>query len=370
MRILFLGDFSNLHACLAKELHKRGHDVTVVSDRCSYMNTHSDIFLERKPGFIGGIKYLYRLFSLLPQMKDFDVVQFINPNFFSLRPGKIKYFFDQLKAQNRSLFLTLAGNDYFFVKACWDAEMFGFSEFKIANDPTEFHRSNPSHTFGWISNTNRDWNTYLYENIDGAMSILPEYDMAARPVLGDKVAFTNLPVDLSSLPYSPLSIDGPLRIFLGIREGMEIQKGTADMLVIAKELEREMPDKVKVEVARNLSLHEYLERMKDSHLVLDQLYSYSPATNALQAMALGRVAGSGAEPEYYEYIGNPSERPIFHLSPLIPNLKERLRALILDTTPLYDMSLQGRHLVEKHNDVRIVADRFLSHWSNILASKT
>ena len=27
-------------------------------------------------------------------------------------------------------------------------------------------------------------------------------------------------------------------------------------------------------------------------------------------------------------------------------------------------------LVEQHNDVRIVADRFLSHWSNILASKT
>ena len=49
--------------------------------------------------------------------------------------------------------------------------------------------------------------------------------------------------------------------------------------------------------------------MRQSHLLLDQLYSYSPATNALQAMAMGVVAASGAQPEYYEYIGNPAERP-------------------------------------------------------------
>lgn len=369
MRILFLGDYSNLHACLAKELQKRGHDVSVMSDRCTYMNTHSDIFIERKPGLMGGVTYLYRLFSLLPQLKDYDVVQLINPNFLSLRPGKIKYFFDRLKAQNRSMFLTLAGDDYFFVKACVEGEMFRFSEFRVGDTPTEFHNANPAHTDGWISNTNRIWNSYLYDNLDGAMSVLPEYDMAARPVLGDRLSFTNLPVELSSLPFSPLEIDGPLRIFIGMRGGMEIQKGTAGMLAIAKELETEMPGKVKVEAVRNLSLNDYLERMGNSHLVLDQLYSYSPATNALQAMALGRVAGSGAEPEYYDYLGNPAKHPIFHLSPLIPDLKDRLRALILDPSPLYEMSREGRKLVERHNDVAVVADRFLNHWNTVLATK-
>lgn len=367
MRILFIGDYSNLHACLAKELKKRGHDVAVMSDRCTYMDTHSDIFLERKPGFIGSVKYLYNLFSLLPSLKDYDVVQLINPNFFSLRPGKIKYFFERLKAQNRSMFLTLAGNDYFFVKACWEGELFRFSEFKIGGTPTPFHNSNPGHTFGWMSNANRAWNTYLYDHLDGAMSVLPEYDMAARPILGDRLAFTNLPIELSSLPFSPISPDGsPLKLFIGMRGGMEIQKGTADMLSIAKELEREMPERIKVEVARNLSLKDYLGRMKDSHIVLDQLYSYSPATNALQAMALGRIAGSGAEPEYYRYLGEPEERPVFHLSPLIPDLRGRLRDLALNPSSLPLLSRQGRELVERHNDVRVVADRFLAHWSSIL----
>ncbi len=369
MRILFFGDYSNLHACLARELKKRGHKVSVMSDRCTYMNTHSDIYIERKPGFTGALAYLYRLFSLLPHLADYDVVQLINPNFLSLRPGKIKYFFDRLKAQNRSMFLTLAGDDYFFVKECVDGKMFRFSEFKVGDKPTDFHNADPAHTEGWISNTNRVWNSYLYENIDGAMSVLPEYDMAARPILGDRLAFTNLPVEISSLPFSPLEIDGPLKIFIGMRGGMEIQKGTAHMLTIAKDLETEMPGRVKVEVARNLSLKDYLERMGNSHLVLDQLYSYSPATNALQAMALGRVAGSGAEPEYYGYIGNPEKRPVFHLSPLIHDLKGRLRDLALDPSPMFEMSREGRKLVERHNDVAVVADRFLCHWNNILTSK-
>ena len=77
----------------------KGHDVTVMSDKGVYMNTHADIFLERTPG-VGGAKYLYRLFSPLPQLKGYDAVRPINSNFLHLRLGKIKYFFDHLRRQN------------------------------------------------------------------------------------------------------------------------------------------------------------------------------------------------------------------------------------------------------------------------------
>lgn len=369
MKILFIGDYSNLHACLARELRRRGHEATVMSDRCGYMDTHSDIYIKREPGIAGGLKYLYRLYSLLPELKGYDVVQLINSNFLSLRPGKIKYFFQRLKEDNGSMFLTLAGNDYYFVKACADAEMFRFSEFKAGAEPTEFLKENSSHMYGWISDLNRRWSEYLYEEIDGAMSVLPEYDMAARPVLGDRLAFTNLPVDLESLPWAPLDAEAPLKLFVGMRGGMEVQKGTAQLLSIAKELQHEMPGKVIAQCVRNLSLRDYISEMSHAHIVLDQLYSYSPATNALQAMALGRVAASGGQPEYYEYIGNPSERPIISLSPLDTDIKERLRAYALDPSPLIEMGIEGRRLVEKHNAVSVVADRFLSHWQKIISSR-
>lgn len=365
MKILFIGDYSNLHACLAAELRRRGHQATVISDRCGYMDTHSDIFIERKPGKAGGIKYLMNLFSLLPRLRGYDAVQLINSNFLSLKPGKIKYFYDRIKSENGGMFLTLAGDDYYFVKACSDAKLFRFSEFKTGTRLNDYCREKPEILPGWTSEANRKWSEYLYQDLDGAMSVLPEYDMAAKDVLGERLAFTNLPVDLSTLPYSPLEIDGKVRVFIGMRGGMETQKGTRLLLDMAKRLEREMPQKVEVECVRDMSLKEYLGRMRRSHIVLDQLYSYSPATNALQAMAMGKVAGSGAQPEYYEYIGNPPCRPVFSLSPLDTDIEERLRNYILDPSPLIDMGRDGRALVESNNDVTIVADRFLKHWETL-----
>ncbi len=364
MKILFIGDYSNMHACLGAELKRKGHQVTVVSDGGGFLGSQTDIRLERIPGAVGGMRYLFRLFSILPQLKGYDAVQLINPNFLSLKPGKIKYFFNRIREQNGGMYLSLCGNDYFFVKACDEAKIFRFSEFKVGDNPTEFHKTTPERMNGWLSEANRRWNEVLYEHIDGAMSVLPEYDMAARPLLGDRVHFTNLPVDLSYLPFSPLNIDGPLKIFIGIKAGMEIQKGTAYMLSVAKELEREMPGKVKVECVRNLPLKEYLKRMKDSHLVLDQFFAYSPATNALQAMAFGKAVGTGAQPEYYDFINHHSSQPIFSLSPLEAPLKERLRSLILDPAPLVDMGRENRKIVERHNDVSIVADRFLNVWQS------
>lgn len=362
MKILFIGDYSNLHACLAKELRRKGHHVDVLSDRCGYMDTHSDFYLSRKPGIVGGFKYLYQLFTLLPQLSGYDVVQVINSNFFSLKPGKIKYFYDHLRRQNGRLFLTLAGNDYYYVKACYDAKIFRFSEFKVGNTLTKFAETTPERMYGWISDANRRWSEYLYENIDGAMAVLPEYDMAARPILGEKVTFTNLPVDLFSLPYTDNEVNGKVKIFIGMRSGMEIQKGTSILLNIAKEIEKEMPDKVEVERVSDVSLNEYLKRMQGSNIVLDQLYAYSPATNALQAMALGKVAGTGAQPEYYEFIGNPAIQPIFSLSPTDTDIKDRLIDLINNPEEMRISGCQGRDIIECENDVRIVADRFVSHW--------
>lgn len=364
MKILFLGDFSNLHSCLAAELKRKGHQVTVLSDRGGYLDTDADIHVERAPGIKGSIKYLFDLFSALPKLKGYDVVQLINPNFLNLRPGKIKYFLERILPENGKLFLTLASDDYYFVKACAEDEIFRFSEFRIGNEPTEYYKTTPEKMDGWLREPNLSWNKWVYDHIEGAMSVLPEYDMAARPILGDKVTFTNLPVDLSSLLWQPLTIDGPLKIFIGIRSGKEIQKGGAFMLGVAKELEREMPGKVVVDCVRDVSLKEYILRMKESHLVLDQYYAYSPATNALQAMALGKVAGTGAQPEYYNYINHHTSRPILSLSPLDEApLKERLRELILDPSPLIQMGREGRKIVEQHNDSAIVADRFLDAWN-------
>lgn len=367
MRILFFGDFSNFHASLAEELRRRGHDITVISDGGTYMKTANDIMLVRKPGISGTLSYLCRLATLFPKLRDYDVVQLINPHFLSLRPKRFRVFFDILKRQNRSVFLTFAGDDYAFMNACINSDMFRFSEFRIGNVPTEFDLlSNTSRLL--TTSEEREAAMHIYDNVDGAMSVLPEYDMAARAVIDDdRLCFTNIPVDLSSIKYTPRSFDDKIRIFVGVKQGKEIQKGTRDLLRVARELQNELPGKVEAVCAENLPLHEYLEKMNESHIVLDQLYSYSPGMNAIQAMAMGLVTGSGAQPEYYRYL-HETEGPIIPLSPLVSmdEWKSRIKELILSPERLKLMSGQGRTFVEKHNSVQRVADAFENHWSRIL----
>lgn len=367
MKILFFGDYSNLHACLAREFRDRGHEVCVVSDGGRYMDTERDITLTREAGLKGSFRYLYRVANLIPKFKGYDVVQLINPNFLSLRPGKIKYFFDILRKNNKSIFLTLAGDDYYFVKACLSGEIFRFSEFMVGDEKTEFEKQSRRGE-QWLHPSLELLNSHVYRNIDGAMSVLPEYDMAARPILGDKLSFTNIPVDISNLKWRLPVISEKRKLFIGMRQGMELQKGTDRLLDAALRVQREFPDRCEVEVARNLPLNEYLTRMGESHIVLDQLYSYSPGTNGFQAMALGPVAATGAQPEYYEYIGEPEFPPIFALSPL-EDTYERLRNLVIHPQPIIRMSIEARRIVERNNDVKVVADKFEAHWRKILKMK-
>lgn len=369
MKILFLGDYSNLHACLASELRKRGHQVTVVSDRGGYMQTQADIVLARKPGLLGSVKYLADIFNALPKLADYDVVQLINPIFLRLKPGKISYIFRELLNKNRSIFLTLAGNDALFVRACLDGKTFRYSEFRYGDKRSDFSLAFPTNEAGWLQRELVELTEMVYDRVDGAMSILPEYDMAARPYIGDKLAFTNIPVDLTNLPFSEINAPEKVNLFVGLSRGREIQKGTDRLSAMARKLEKHFPDRCRANIVSNLSLQQYLKEMSESHIVLDQLYSYSPATNALQAMALGRATASGAQPEYYDMIGE-STRPVIDANPLdVDTLENTLVNFIKNPEGLKDLSVQGRALVERHNALNVVADKFEAHWSKILSQK-
>lgn len=58
MKILLMGEYSNVHATLADGLRKLGHQVTVLSNGDFWKNYPRDIDLVRKPGKKGGIIYL------------------------------------------------------------------------------------------------------------------------------------------------------------------------------------------------------------------------------------------------------------------------------------------------------------------------
>lgn len=105
MKILFLGDASNYHATLAAALRRLGHDVTVASDGCGWMQSPRDIDLSRHPSTLGGAWLWLKLNTLLASdLRGYDVVQLCSPFFIRLRPERLLKILHKLKEDNGGCF--------------------------------------------------------------------------------------------------------------------------------------------------------------------------------------------------------------------------------------------------------------------------
>ena len=84
-------------------------------------------------------------------------------------------------------------------------------------------------------------------------------------------------------------------------------------------------------------------------------------------MARGMVAVSGAEPEYYDFIGEQENRPIINISPLDGgDIEQKLEWIVANKSRLPELSRRSVEFVAKHNDSRVVAQRHLKYLSEIV----
>ena len=81
------------------------------------------------------------------------------------------------------------------------------------------------------------------------------------------------------------------------------------MLEAAEDIQRKYKEKVELIKVESVPFGEYVRLMNNSDVLLDQLYSYTPAMNALQAMAKGIICVGGGEPENYDILNEDRLRP-------------------------------------------------------------
>jgi len=371
MKILFAGDASNMHNCLAQELRRMGHEATVASDGSRWMNTHRDINLLRRPGKLGALRYVYDVHRALPKMTGYDIVQIASPIFLRLKPHRNAKVFDYLKAHNGHMVLSALGTDMIYYDACHDGHTFRYSDYMLGDEPSPYVGSSEyiaQHQDNWKEPFMRTHSDHILAGIEGAVACLYEYYAAYKPVLGNKVAYAGIPVDIESLEFRPLEkAPDKLRLFIGIQRDRHVIKGTDKLLSAMKRVHDRYPGITELEVVENLPYDEYTRRMRASHVMVDQLYSYTPATNALIAMAQGLVAVSGAEPEYYDLIGETANKPIVNVSPLVEgDIDQKLSWLVEHRDQIPQMSRASRIFIEKHNAVSVVAQRYLDFWKTLL----
>ena len=369
MRFLFMGDASNLHNTLARELRRQGHEAVVVSGGSAWMDTGRDITLRRKPGKWGGACYLARLLTLLPRMRGYDVVEIAGQVFLSLRPEKIKWVFDYLKRHNKHVILSALATDHNYYKACHDGHTFRYSDYMIGDKPSPYVNSDEyraQQQDNWDAPAMRDLSQHITTQVDGVAACLWEYYVTYRPLV-ERTVHTGIPIDTDALTMRPLEAEPEkLKFFLGLQRDRMVVKGTDRLFEAAKRVVDRYPEQCELKVVENVPYDEYVRLMRDSHVILDQLYSYTPATNALLGMAQGLVAVSGAEPECYDMIGECDNCPIINVSPLIEgDIDAKLEWLVAQKSHLPDLARASRDFVVKHNAASIVAQKHLELASSL-----
>ena len=117
MRILLLGDYSNVHATLAAGLRELGHYVTVASDGDGWKNYPRDIDL-RRPSLSrwSSLRYYFELQWKCRKFRGYDVVQLINPVFLPLKGERILPFYQDLRRYNKKVFMGAFGMDHYYVR--------------------------------------------------------------------------------------------------------------------------------------------------------------------------------------------------------------------------------------------------------------
>lgn len=371
LKVLLVGDASNCHHTLAVGLRRLGHHVTVASDGSTYMRTRRDFDLNRRyTSKFGGILYFLRLQWLFrTRFKEYDVVSIINPNFLWLRPARIKTFFKLLKKNNRSIFITASCTDSNFIEECLDtSSKLSYNEYRNGDKLLPYAFSADAKS--GLEKSRKAVEDYIYAGLDGGVAVLYEYEIALRRKLPeDRIAYGGIPIDLSDIPVPKIVYDWPVRICLGWKDGKEDCKGYEYMRIAAERLVKKYPDKCSFEILRNLPRDEYNNSRLSCHIMLDQVYSYTPATNALESMAMGATVLSGAEPAFFEYIHDVPCDAICNAMPDVVHNTQLLERLVLNPDILDGNAKSGRDFVVRNNSCEVVAARFVDHWKKVLRLK-
>lgn len=364
MKILLLGEYSNVHATLAEGLRSLGHKVVVASNGDYWKEYPRDIDLQRKEDKLAGIKLYLKLLANLPKFRGFDIVQIINPLFFELKAERHYFFFDYLCKHNKKVIMCAFGIDYYWVKRSEEL-IFRYGDFNIGN-VLRHDKDAENNRKEWIDTQKGLLTQYCAKKADFIVTGLYEYDAVYRPLFPEKTAFIPFPIKMEETSsVKTRNSNDKIKIFIGISKNRSSYKGTDIMLKAAQDISKKYSNQVQLEIAEGVPFNQYRQMMLDSDLILDQLYSYTPAMNALEAMSHGIICVGGGEPENYDILNERELRPIINVEPNYESVYDELEKVVLNPDCINELKLQSVEYVKRHHDYIKVALQYQELYQRI-----
>ena len=137
------------------------------------------------------------------------------------------------------------------------------------------------------------------------------------------------------------------------------------MLRAAETIKKQYPDRLNLTVVNGLPFDEYVRTMLGSDAIMDQLYSYTPSMNPLEAMAHGIICIGGGEPENYEIINETTLRPIINVLPTYESCVRELTRLVNNLSLIPQLRRDSYEYVRKHHEFIKVARQYEDFYQSL-----
>lgn len=381
MRILLFGEYSNVHHTLCEALRRAGHEVLLVSDGDGWKDYPRDIDLRRRqPGPVGSLRYLWSLLRLLPRLRGFDVVQIINPVFLDVKPRWNRWMFSWLKRHNGIVSVGCFGDDYYVISRMQDDRYLSYTDFFAAGRKID-HEVNQRRIAAWLHSPKAALTCEVMARADGLVACLYEYwKVYHTPEFEEKLHYIALPIEVKdTLASDANGADGtteaaaPLRILFASQKLRGQMKGTDQLEPLFDRLAQEHPGQILLDKIVSVPFDEYQRRVAQADVIVDQLYSFTPAMAALESMSHGKVVISGFEPEYAAFLGDDDEcfPPLLNLRPFEPEANYRLlEETLLDRKKIARLKQNSQAFVKRYHDADVVARQYVEAWNQMLGSSS
>ena len=377
MKILLIGEYSNLHNSLKQGLVKNGHNVVLLGNGDGFKNYDADIlikssFFEKKfPNIIAKIidrftgislneiEFFIRTLFKIKALKEFDVVQLINERSFKASPGMEKILLKQLVKNNKKVFLLACGVDNVSLTYA-NEKKFRYSiltpYFENSSQKKEYKQ-----TLKYLSPSYSRLSKYVKNIVNGIISSDLDYHI---PYMGTEkyLGMIPNPINIDKLKNPDLVKRSKIHILHAINSKNKIKKGNKIFEKSLSIIEKKYSKKIKVIRTIDIPYSLHIKNVEDCDILLDQVYAYDQGYNALEAMALGKVVFTGAEFEWAEYYKIEEDSIAINALPDITKIVDKLSWLIENPVHLENISRNARKFIEDHHNYKSIALKYIANW--------
>ena len=377
MKILLLGEYSNLHNSLKQALINMGHEVLLVGNRDGFKKYETDVLIKSHLSEYWLFNVIARLFmrifkinifeieiyirskKIVKKLQGFDVVQLINENSFKTSPLLEIKLLKQIFKNNNNVFLLSCGVDSVSVKHAMSKKL------KYSILTPLFEDASLEKKFEPILKYDREnflaLGKFVQKNVKGIISSDLDYHIP----YSNKKKYLGMipnPINTQKIKYYGINKSKKISILHAINSSNKIKKGNRFFEEALQIIDKKFKGKINIITTYDLPYKEHLENLKKCDILLDMVYAYDQGYNALEAMAMGKIVFTGAEEEWLKLYNIKADTVVINAIPETAKIVKKLLWLIENPKMLKSISLNARKFIEKNHDFKKIATKYIKTW--------